>query len=249
MKKAKTKAKRSALPKAAKPASKKQAAPKPNPAVPEPKAKPAAMNGPRYPERTLAPPKPNPDAPDVTVRTIYHDDQHLPALCFRPKTGLYAHAVIGDRVDGIRTLKISIRDHDRAELTQHGHGTLRGAYPPALFARHMHTLAHNGATVTAEARELLAPLVPSPLPSIAPPASPPVSAANAAAAIAADVRSRVAKAPAGPSRTSGKELIRELATESGLPPEKVRAKLRGAGLRAPYTDADACRKALGVKSK
>lgn len=202
---------------------------------------------------------------DVTVRTIRHEDQFVPALCFRLSTDQsHATAIVGDRIGGIRAVRLSIREHDRADLTQHGHGTLAGPYPVALFARHMHTLAHNGATLTSEARELLTPLVPSPLPTHSPPPDDPLGiAATLRRVQTAKPRPAVQdpdppqrpverpKAPKtpqaalhGPSRLAGKELIRMLADEFGLPSEKVRAKLRAAGLRAPYTDEAACRKAM-----
>lgn len=194
---------------------------------------------------------PEPPKPEITVRTIYYDDQHLPALCIRPIDGLYTQAIIGDRVNGIRVVKVSVRNHDRSELTMHGAGTFREPYPVALFAKHMHTLAHNGVTIEPEARALLAPLVPSALPAIAPPPANTLltepERMQRDTEAARSITTAMRKAATGPSRTGGKELIRTLAEEYGLPPEKVRAKLRGAGLKAPYTSETECRKAMGGK--
>lgn len=44
----------------------------------------------------------------------------------------------------------------------------------------------------------------------------------------------------------GSALIKALADEKGITASKVRALLRKAGLSAPYTDSEECRKALGL---
>lgn len=44
----------------------------------------------------------------------------------------------------------------------------------------------------------------------------------------------------------GSAIIKRLADDKGLPASKIRALLRKAGLSAPYTNEEACRKALGL---
>lgn len=172
-------------------------------------------------------------------------------MCFRVHALKQVPVVIGDPIAGVRRIHVSVEEHDKAEVTMYGTGGYRQEYPLERFALHMQRLAF-AAPVDPAARELLLPYAPGmphgPAafpPDAAPgPDSPPGIARPVAARMQPGSTSR---APSGPSRTSGKELIRALSDASGLPPEKVRAKLRAAGLRAPYTDEGACRKALGVE--
>ena len=203
----------------------------------------------------------------VDVRSIYYDGQYLPGLCFHSMGTPVAQVVVGSTVEGIRHFEINERHYSKSDLIEHGLGILRKPYPIELFAKHMRTLALNGVPVDDAAYGLLAPLIPDmPMPKKEDPwlsadeatekavaaraARPAPSPAPKPAQLAADVT--VPRMPArmlapGAYRTSGKELVRELAANAKLPPEKVRAALRAAGLRAPYTDAAACRKALGIK--
>lgn len=207
--------------------------------------KPSAVKA-RYPERVpKPPPEPEPKI-EVTVRSIYHEGQYVPSLCFRKPGALHVPCVCGDPILGVRKFTVQAMQHDKSTVLEHGYGNFSAPYTPERFAAHMRTLA-GAAPITSEARALLLPYAPD-MPSG--PAGLPVPAAPGdaqpvARAIASGSPSR---APSGPGRTSGKELIRTLAEQSKLPPEKVRAKLRAAGLRAPYNDETACRKALGVKA-
>lgn len=207
----------------------------------------------RYPEREPKKP-PEPEAPkiEVTVRTVYYDGQYLPALCFRKPGALHTPCVSGDPVNGVRKFTIPASQHDKSTILQHGYGNFAAPYTPERFAGHMKKLVtelHNPPIpVQPEARSLLLPYCPD-MP--AGPAALPGAIGATPDAEAQPVARRIAsgngsRAPSGPVRTSGKELIRTLADASGLPPEKVRAKLRAAGMRAPYTDEAACRKALDV---
>jgi hypothetical protein len=206
----------------------------------------------RYPERKPEkPPEPEPPKIDVTVRSIYYGGQYLPALCFRRPGQPHVPCVAGDTVNGIRKFTVPLTQHDKSPILEHGYGNLAAPYTPERFASHMRRIAA-AAPVSPEARALLLPYAPD-MPSGPSPATGPAFVIEQAGGPLADVyRSEPSprsarKAATGPSRTGGKELIRSLAATSGLPPEKVRAKLRAAGMRAPYTDESACRKALGVK--
>lgn len=199
----------------------------------------------RYPERV---PKAELEKPKIliSVRNVYHDGQFLPALCFRSPGAMHIPCVAGDPVTGVYKFTINAVQHDKSTILQRGYGNFAAEYPPQVFADHMRRIAAT-APVTPEARSLLLPYAPD-MPTG--PAGLPVPAApDGSQPVARAIASRTgSRAPAsGPGRTSGKELIRALAEQSKLPPEKVRAKLRAAGLRAPYTDEAACRKALGVK--
>lgn len=207
----------------------------------------------RYPERIPEKP-PEPEAPkvEITVRSIYYDGQYLPALCFRKPGAMHVPCVAGDPVNGVRKFTVAAAQHDKSPIVQHGYGNFAAPYSPEKFAAHMRRIA-GAAPITPEARMMLLPYCPD-MPHG--PAALPV-AIGAGAATPDDEAPRVrvrtqpgngSRAPAGPARTSGKELIRTLAAVAKLPPEKVRAKLRAAGMRAPYTDENACRKALGVKA-
>lgn len=200
----------------------------------------------RYPERVpTKPAEPDPPKVEVTVRSVYYDGQFLPALCFRKPGALHVPCVCGDSVGGVRKFTVPASQHDKSTILQHGYGSLAAPYTPERFAGHMRRLAAT-APVTPEARALLLPYAPDmptgPAPAVLPP--PDDEAQPVARRIAPGNGSR---APSGPARTSGKELIRTLAAASKLPPEKVRAKLRAAGMRAPYTSEADCRKALGLK--
>jgi hypothetical protein len=204
----------------------------------------------RYPERIPEKP-PEPEAPkqEISVRNVYYGGQHLPALCFRKPGAMHVPCVCGDPIEGVRKFTIPSSQHDKSPIVQHGFGAFAAPYSPERFARHMRTLAA-AAPVTPEARTMLLPFVPD-MPSgpaalpgslTAPDAAPDDEAQPVARRIASGTRP---KAPAGPSRTDGKELIKRLGAAYGLPPEKIRAKLRAAGLRAPYTDEAACVAKLG----
>lgn len=196
---------------------------------------------------------------------MYYDGQWLPVLCFRIAGNPMVDCVAGDGIIGVRMIQVTAKAHDKATLIMAGAGALADQpYPPERFARHMQIHARNGMAVDPAARPLLDPLLaPSSMPAGPVPfVPPPLSDADAEAAArehvplppavargrgAATVPAPARKPGNGAIRTSGSALIRELSEAAGLPPEKARAKLRQAGLRAPYTDSDACRKALGVK--
>jgi hypothetical protein len=195
------------------------------------------------------PPEPVKPKVEITVRTIYHDGQHVPALCFRTPEDPHVPAIIGDSVLGVRHLSITAKQCDKATPVEHG--PLKIPYPVERFTAHMKRLAAS-APVTREARALLLPLVPDMPSGYTPPERiEPQAATDPGSTDAPPARtlSKPASVRSGPSRTCGKELIRALADASKLPPEKVRAKLRSSGMRAPYTDEAACRKALGLKEK
>lgn len=204
----------------------------------------------RYPERIPEKP-PEPEAPkiEISVRSVYYDGQYLPALCFRKPGAMHVPCVAGNPVDGVRKFTIPAAQHDKSPIVQHGYGNFAAPYSPEKFAAHMRTIAA-AAPITPEARTMLLPYCPD-MPHG--PAALPGAIGAPADDEAQPVRSRTqpgngSRASSGPARTSGKELIRTLAAVAKLPPEKVRAKLRAAGMRAPYTDESACRKALGVKA-
>lgn len=193
---------------------------------------------PRYPKRPPDKP-PEPEAPkvEITVRSIYYDGQFVPSLCFRRPGQQHVPCVAGDSINGIRKFTVPLTQHDKSTILEHGYGALAAPYSPERFASHMRRIA-TAAPISPEARTLLLPYAPDM------PAGPSTDAPPLTVPVAA---LRAPKAPSGPSRTGGKELIRALAASSGLPPEKVRAKLRAAGMRAPYVNEAECRKALGVK--
>jgi hypothetical protein len=211
------------------------------------KAKPPEVKAARYPERVPKKP-PEPEAPkiEISVRSVYYDGQYLPAMCFRKPGALHVPCVAGDSVNGIRKFTIAAPQHDKSTVLQHGYGNFAMPYTPERFAAHMRRIA-GAAPITPEARALLLPYCPD-MPLGPSPAELPPPADEAQPVRARMQPGNGSRAPSGPARTSGKELIRTLAAAAGLPPEKVRAKLRSAGMRAPYTDETACRKALGVKS-
>jgi hypothetical protein len=226
----------------------------------------------RYPERVPDDPlgiakslraiqKSKPSEPEqpkmeVSVRNIYYDGQYLPALCFRKPGAMHVPCVAGDPVNGVRKFTVAASQHDKSTVLQHGYGNFAAEYTPERFASHMRRIV-GAAPITPEARALLLPycsdMPAGPVPSELPAVSPADVIERAGAGGTADAYrsprplNGARKASAGPSRTDGKELIRALAAAAKLPPEKVRAKLRAAGMRAPYTDETACRKALGVK--
>lgn len=206
----------------------------------------------RYPERIPEkPPEPEPPKIEVTVRSIYYDGQFLPALCFRKPGALHVPCVCGDPINGIRKFTIAAQQHDKSTVLQHGYGNFAAPYSPERFATHMKRIAA-AAPVAPEARTMLLPYCPDipsgPAMPLYPDQEQPSDDGTGAAVRVTRKLNGARKAPAGPSRTDGKELIRALAASAKLPPEKVRAKLRAAGMRAPYTDEAACRKALGVKT-
>lgn len=222
---------------------------KPDPAPKKPKLVKKAKLA--YPERAPEkPPEPEPPKMEVSVRNIYHNNQYLPALCFRKPGAMHVPCVVGDPIGGIRKFTVPATQHDKSTILQHGYGNFAGPYTPERFASHMRKIA-SSAPVTPEARALLLPYAPD-MPTGPAPASLPEPDDGApddgsgAAMRSARKLYGARKATPGAGRTSGKELIRTLAAVAKLPPEKVRAKLRAAGLRAPYTDENACRKALGV---
>ncbi len=194
---------------------------------------------------------------EITVRNVYHDGQYLPALCFR-ETGANASKIVaclaGDRIEGIRVFSIDPIAHDKAAVVMHGPGEMRVPYPIERFLAFMNKLASDGAPVTGEALQAMQrALYPFPV-------ARPHALASATAAPeprpATDARPGPQNAPSEPvrkrsgaNRTDGKQLIYELSREFGLPPEKVRAKLRASGLRAPYTNPDSCRKAMFIPDK
>lgn len=204
------------------------------------------MGKPRYPQRVPEkPPEPEPPKVEISVRNIYVSGTgYVPALCFRKPGALHVPCVAGDPVNGIRKFTIQAVQHDKSPIVQHGYGNFAAPYSPERFAEHMRRIA-GAAPITPEARALLLPYCPDM------PLGPAPAELPAPADAAPSVRSRTQpgngpRVPSGPARTSGKELIRTLADASGLPPEKIRAKLRAAGMRAPYTDEAACRKALDL---
>jgi hypothetical protein len=218
------------------------------------KTKSPTLVKPSYPERVPDKP-PEPEAPkmEVSVRNIYHEAQYMPALCFRKPGAMHVPCVVGDPIGGIRKFTIPAVHHDKSTVLQHGFGAFAGPYSPERFASHMRRLA-SSAAITPEARALLLPYAPD-MPTGPAVASPDRETLGGTGIDSPDAAERATrklygarKAASGPNRTSGKELIRTLATVAKLPPEKVRAKLRAAGLRAPYTDETACRKALGVNA-
>lgn len=207
------------------------------------RASPPKSTKPRPKNLVKKPKPPPPPKIDISVRTIYHDGQHLPALCFRHHEPDSAKAVIGDSIVGIRALPLGIREHDLYHPVEY-HGQ---PYPIQRFADTMLAYAKGGVPVTQDARALLKPLVELPettIPDL------PSHLQDVRSVIKRGERMLKEGIPVrmGSLRTSGKELIKELAVKTKLPPEKVRAKLRDAGLRAPYTDSAACHKALGVKT-
>lgn len=198
----------------------------------------------RYPERV---PK-DESKPKIliSVRNVYHDGQYLPALCFRSPGALHIPCVAGDPVTGVYKFTINAMQHDKSTILQRGYGNFATEYPPQVFADHMRRIAAT-APITPEARTLLLPYAPD-MPSGPGPATVPAPGDGSqpvARAIASRTGSRAGVS--GPGRTSGKDLIRALAEQTKLPPEKVRAKLRASGMRAPYVNEDECRKALGLK--
>lgn len=201
----------------------------------------------RYPERV--PEKPaEPEAPkiEVSVRNVYYDGQYLPALCFRKPGALHVPCVCGDPVNGIRKFTIAAPQHDKSTVLQHGYGAFAAEYTPERFASHMRTIA-SAAPITPEARAMLLPYCPD-MPLGPAPAELPAPDDDTQPVRARMQPGNGSRAPSGPARTSGKELIRMLADAAKLPPEKIRAKLRAAGMRAPYTSEPECRKALGLKA-
>lgn len=224
----------------------------PKPTKPQPPPKNAyieKMGKPRPTAVSKKPPEPEAPKIEITVRSVYYDGQFLPALCFRKPGAMHVPCVAGDSTTGVRKFTIPASQHDKSTVVQNGFGVLAVPYPPDLFAKNMRRIAA-GAPVSPEARTLLLPYVPDmplgPL-TVAVPAPDP-EALPVPRRIASGTGSRpAAKAPSGPARTSGKELIRTLAAAAGLPPEKVRAKLRSAGMRAPYTSEADCKRALGLK--
>jgi hypothetical protein len=203
----------------------------------------------------------------VDVRSVYYDGQYLPGLCFHSLGTPVAQVVVGSTVEGIRHFEVNEQHYRKSDPVEHGHGIMRKPYPIELFAKHMRTLALNGVPIDDAAYGLLAPLIPDlPMPkkedtwlaadeaiekavvtrAARPAATPAPTLAEPAARVTVPRIPARMLAPEA-NRTSGKELVRELAAKAKLPPEKVRAALRAAGLRAPYTDAAACRKALGIK--
>lgn len=203
--------------------------------------------------RVGKPPEPEPPKIEVTVRSIYYDGQFLPALCFRTPGALHVPCVVGDSVEGIRKFTVTSMQHDKSVPIQHGQGILEKPYSAERFASHLRRIAATK-PISPEARTLLLPYAPdlpavlvSPEPGSHPVAPYTTSDSEPRRPIAGGLRVGGA-ARSEPARTSGKELIRSLSVAAGLPPEKVRARLRVAGMRAPYVDAVACRKALGVKS-
>lgn len=212
-----------------------------------------------YRVKSIEPPKPEPPKVEISVRNVYHDGQYLPALCFRNSLESIVPAISGDRM-GIKLFSVSTHAHDKAAPVLHGPSGFQVAYPVERFLAHMNKLVSDGATITADALEAMRRLL-HPFPVALPHAL--QAAADVAERLAVAIPRPVAenapseavrKLPSGPravsgskpNRTDGKQLIYELSRESGLPPEKVRAKLRLSGLSAPYTDPISCRKAMKV---
>lgn len=236
----------------------------PPPVKPQPPSKASARRlEARYPERVPEKP-PEPEAPkiEISVRNVYYDGQYLPALCFRKPGALHVPCVAGDSVNGVRKFTIQAVQHDKSTILQHGYGNFAAEYSPERFASHMRRIA-GAAPITPEARSMLLPYCPDmPTgPALPDPVGLECDEDDDSATLGASpsgpgsqpVRARTqpgngSRAPSGPARTSGKELIRTLADAAKLPPEKVRAKLRAAGMRAPYTSEPDCRKALGLKA-
>lgn len=190
---------------------------------------------------------------EISVRSVYHDGQFLPALCFRLTTSKTVPCIAGDRM-GINLFEIDALTHDKAEIVMHGPESLRIPYPTDRFLAIMNKLVANGAMISSEALAALQrALHPFPVARPHALASAAAAASTGPAAMPRPVPENAPGKPVQPpasrltpNRTDGKALIYELSRESSLPPEKVRAKLRASGLRAPYVDPVACRAAMKV---
>lgn len=194
-----------------------------------------------------------PPKTEISVRSVYHDGQFLPALCFRSVDKKIVPCLAGDRM-GINLFEIDVISHDKSALVMHGPESLRVPYSTDRFLAFMNKLVADGAAISTDALAAMQrALYPFP---VARPHAVPARYPHDASGPATDARPDPVNAPGkpvrsaathtGPQRTDGKELIRELSRVSGLPPEKVRAKLRASGLRAPYVDPVACREAMKV---
>ena len=73
----------------------------------------------RYPERVPKKEKEPEPKIEVSVRSVYHDGQYLPALCFRKPGGLHVPCVCGDSVLGVRKFTIQVMQHDKSTVLQH----------------------------------------------------------------------------------------------------------------------------------
>lgn len=198
--------------------------------------------------------KPEEPKTEVSVRNVYYDGHFIPALCFRVVGAKRVPCIAGDRNDGVRLFELDAIAHDKSDPVLHGPQSLRVPYPVDRFLAFMNKLVADGAAVTADALAALQrALYPFPVARPHALSSAPDAREPLPATVAPPVRENAPGKPVqppvaklSPQRTDGKQLIYDLSREFGLPVEKVRAKLRASGMRAPYVDPVACRKAMRV---
>lgn len=194
---------------------------------------------------------------ETSIRFLRVEEEPVKtALCFRGKKKCYAVINLKGRVRVISDL--SPRDHDLSYPVTFQ----QGPYPIPKIVEHFRKMAVKGLTQRADYFLTHAlnggvneddPLPPDTVVGEAP------EAARNASARCATPRERPFKdvntvvraygspkpvrppsepraKPAGPSRTSGSDVIRKLAAELKLEPSKLRKFLRSKGLKAPYDD-------------
>jgi hypothetical protein len=194
-----------------------------------------------------------------------------PALCFRGRSVI--HAVVSDETR-VRVLEISPKQYDRAEpLQYHGHEypigrmikTLRTAALAKGITQRAVALLERPEVVdedtlppdepTEDNRDPVRKVEPAGIDSSEAQSPKPeprrASKRRDPAIVLTEFLFDPGKAPkpakkaeAKPSDAAKPTLVAQLAAELRMQPQPLRVLLRAAGLRAPYTDLDAMRKAI-----
>lgn len=152
-----------------------------------------------------------------------------PSLCFKESARKARCVVI--RESEIGTVDLPLDLVEKCTIVSDPQGS-DIPYSPERFVKKVMEI---GKPLTPEARTLLQSVNGKKVPL---PPNPPPKASTVA---------RTANAT--PLKTAGAELIITLAAEVKLPPPKLRRFLRSQGLKAPYTDESAIRKALKKLTK
>lgn len=166
-----------------------------------------------------------------------------PALCFRGRN--QAHAVVNEGTRIRVVSNIPLRNIDQAAVVLGPYGLGQKEYPVDKFVERFLKLGEQKG-ITRRAKFLLEKALSGGVEddTVLPPDEP-----EAGAAAAPKERPASPEAPkpgkpvsepvrklAGPSRTSGADVIRRISAELKLEPTKLRKLLRSKGLSAPYTD-------------
>jgi hypothetical protein len=179
---------------------------------------------------------------DASVRYILHnqgatnraedDGGFKPSLCFRADK--FAHCVVNEE-DGIRVVKIPVRDFDHSPVVQRGPDVYPTKRCAQLFLSYTERAVARR-SITVKAKRLLEGVLGGGI-SVEAVEAPEVEDLTTGGDQQA---TKAPKSPAGSATT----LVGAICAELGLDPPVARRQLRKAGLHAPYTDEKLIRSIL-----